>query len=202
MFTTMLPLILASGSPRRRQFFHDLGLIFEVHTSDAEECASQGELPEVFVKRMARDKAGIVMGQYPDSWIVAADTIVCIDDHIFGKPASEEAAVQMLMQLAGREHTVMTAFCFGSKGAGVEVTETVTTSVSFFHFSEDIARAYVATGESLDKAGAYGIQGRGTFLVESVRGSYTNVVGLPMTEVVQLLCNHDVISPLAVDRLG
>ncbi len=202
MFTTLKPLILASGSPRRKQFLHDLGLEFEIQTSNVEENLIQGELPEAFVTRMAREKAGAVMKHYHGGWVVAADTVVCIDDHIFGKPDSKEAAVQMLLQLAGREHTVATGFCLGNHDAAVEATRSVSTSVTFFPFTRDIAMRYVATGEPLDKAGAYGIQGKGAFLVEKLSGSYTNVVGLPMTEVVQMLCQHGVISASAVDGWG
>ncbi len=195
MFKTNKPLILASGSPRRKQFFHDLGLDFKVQTSDIDEWVHDGELPEEFVQRMAKDKAHVVMEQYHDSWVVAADTIVCIDGCIFGKPDSRSSAVKMLMQLTGREHSVMTGFCVGCMDIGMEVTRTVTTLVSFFPFSKEIAEAYVATGESQDKAGAYGIQGKGSFLVEKISGSYTNVVGLPLAELVHILCKHSVILP-------
>ncbi len=195
MFVTKKPLVLASGSPRRQQFFQDLGLEFTIRTADIDERVRDGELPLEFVMRMAREKARAVMLQFPNHWVVAADTIVGIDNHIFGKPEAEEDAVKMLLQLAGREHSVLTGFCMGCVDAGTEIVRSVVTTVNFFPFSEDIARAYVETGEPLDKAGGYGIQGRGALLVESLSGSYTNVVGLPLAEVVHLLCEYDVLMP-------
>ncbi len=198
MFVTRKPLVLASGSPRRQRYFQGLGIEFTIHTADIDERVEDGELPAEFVLRMAREKARAVVVQCRDNWVVAADTIVCIDEHIFGKPENDEDAVAMLLQLAGKEHAVMTGFCIGCARAGVETVKAVVTKVKFSCFSEDIARAYVATGEPLDKAGSYGIQGQGAFLVESISGSYTSVVGLPLTEVVNLLCEYGVLSPVLV----
>jgi septum formation protein len=196
IFATEKPLILASRSPRRQQYFHDLGLIFKVRSADVVETLLPDEGPEGFVLRMAEEKAVAVMNVAPENWVVAADTVVIIDDFILGKPKDQEDAVAMLMRLAGRDHDVRTGFCVGCSQENLRTIESVVTKVRFADFSENIAKAYVATGEPLDKAGAYGIQGRGAFLVETVSGSYSNVVGLPLHQVVTALCRYGVIGPL------
>jgi septum formation protein len=193
IFTTQKPLILASGSPRRQQYFRDLGLVFKVHNADVIEALLPNEEPEGFVLRMALEKAIEVMNGYPKSWVVAADTVVTIDDLILGKPRDREDAVAMLMLLSGRDHYVRTGFCIGCLEENLRTIESVVTKVTFAKFSEDIARAYTATREPLDKAGAYGIQGRGAFLVAALSGSYSNVVGLPLHQVVTCLCSYGVI---------
>jgi len=194
VFTTRKPLILASGSPRRKRYFEDLGLEFTVLTTDIQETMVLGERPEDFVKRMAEEKAVSAMNRQPESWVVSADTVVFLEDLVLGKPKNEEEAVKMLMRLSGRRHYVQTGFCIGCKGEKVQLLNVVTTLVDFAVISEDIAKAYVATGEPLDKAGAYGIQGLGAFLVTSLAGSYSNVVGLPLYEVISCLCRYGVIA--------
>jgi septum formation protein len=193
IFTTEKPLILASGSPRRQQYFRDLGLVFKVLNADVVEALLPDEEPEGFVLRMALEKAIAVMNAYPKSWVVAADTVVTIDGLILGKPRDREDAVAMLMRLSGRDHYVRTGFCIGCQEENVRTIESVVSKVTFAEFSEEIARAYAATGEPLDKAGAYGIQGRGAFLVASLSGSYSNVVGLPLHQVVTCLYSYGVI---------
>jgi septum formation protein len=193
IFTTEKPLILASGSPRRQQYFRDLGLVFKVLNADVDEVFLPDEEPEGFVLRMAYEKALAVMNVCPKSWVVAADTVVTIDDLILGKPRDLKDAVAMLMRLSGRDHYVRTGFCIGCLEENVRTIESVVTKVTFADFSEDIARAYAATGEPLDKAGAYGIQGRGAFLVAALSGSYSNVVGLPLHQVVTCLYSYGVI---------
>ena len=194
LFVTRKPLILASRSPRRRRFFENLGLDFTICTADIEETRRLGELSEAFVLRMAVEKAVRVMDSHPASWVVAADTVVVFEDRVLGKPEGRDEAVAMLTLLSGREHSVQTGYCIGCRNENVIVSEVVTTRVQFANFSEEIARAYVATGEPLDKAGAYGIQGRGAFLVLALTGSYTNVVGMPLQEVVSGLCRLGVIA--------
>ena len=196
IFATEKPLILASGSPRRQQYFHDLGLIYKVRGADVIENLLPNEEPEGFVLRMAVEKAVAVMNVYPESWVVAADTVVTIDGLILGKPKDQDDAVALLMRLAGRDHYVRTGFCIGCLRENLRTIESVVTKVTFAHFSEDIARSYAATGEPLDKAGAYGIQGRGAFLVSTLSGSYSNVVGLPLHEVVTALCRYGVIGSI------
>jgi septum formation protein len=196
MFATLKPLVLASTSPRRQAYFQDLGLNFTVHSADIDEQVGSDEDPEAFVLRLAREKALAIRHLYPSGWIVAADTVVCLDRTILGKPRNTDDAVAMLLALAGREHTVRTGFCVSCEEENILVLRSVASSVWFADFKEDVARAYALTGESLDKAGAYGIQGKGAFLVSRIAGSYSNIVGLPLQEVVEELLRWRVIAPL------
>ena len=200
IFSTEKPLILASGSPRRQGYFRDLGLVFTVRGADVVEKELPGESPERFVLRMAAVKAMAVMNAHPESWVVAADTVVSLEGDILGKPQDKDDALLMLMRLSGREHYVHTGFCVGCLEAKVRIVDSVVTRVTFADITEDVARAYVATGEPLDKAGAYGIQGQGAFLVKTLSGSYSNVVGLPLHEVVCYLQAYGVIGMVAADH--
>jgi septum formation protein len=186
-------IILASGSPRRQQYLKEMGLSFTVKTATVQEYPFDHESPQSFVLRMAREKAGEVSSEFPNSWVISGDTVVCLGDKILGKPADEEEAINLLMTLSGREHSVKTAFCVAHCSRGVEIVQSVTTKVHFTEFSESVARAYVAAGESLDKAGGYGIQGKGIFLVKSIEGSYSNVVGLPLCELMEVLQANNII---------
>jgi septum formation protein len=199
MFVTLKPLVLASTSPRRRAYFEDLGLDFTVCPADIDEQLRTDEDPDHLVLRLAREKALAVRHLFPASWIVAADTVVCAGDEILGKPRDPDEAVSMLMTLAGREHTVRTGFCVTCATEGVLVRRSVISSVWFSDFDEDVARAYAATGEPLDKAGAYGIQGKGALLVERISGSYSSSVGLPLCEVLRELLHNKVVAPLSRD---
>ncbi len=188
-------IILASGSPRRQEYLNDMGLVFTVRVTSVPEYHLEYERAEDFVLRLAREKAAAVSSEFPDSWVISGDTVVCLGKRILGKPADEQEAVNLLMALSGREHCVKTGFCVAHCSRGVEIVRSVTTKVLFTEFSESVARAYVAAGESLDKAGAYGIQGKGAFLVRSIQGSYSNVVGLPLCELMEVLQDNDVIEP-------
>lgn len=194
MFRTNKKLVLASQSPRRKAFFSELGLQFTVCPADLDERRQPGEKPGVFVRRMAHEKAMLAGRKNPSAWTVSADTIVTIDQDVLGKPGSPEEAVMMLMRLSGKEHEVRTGYCLSCVNDGITVVESVITRVRFASFGQDIAGAYVRTGEPLDKAGAYGIQGKGGILVAEIEGSYSNVVGLPLTEVVALLQRYGVIT--------
>lgn len=194
IYQTCKPLILASSSPRRQSYFQDLGLQYRVHAADIDERLLPEEKPQVFVERMAVEKASPVMDLYPDSWIVAADTVVTLADFVLGKPRDHADAVSMLMQLSGKEHRVLTGICLGCRQEGVVAVQAVSTRVVFSPFSESVARAYVATGEPMDKAGSYGIQGQGAFLVKEIMGSYSNVVGLPLSELLVMLEGYGVIA--------
>ena len=196
MFVSLKPLVLASNSPRRRAYFEDLGLEFTVCSADIDEQPEADEDPEHLVLRLARDKALAASRLLPARWVVAADTVVCVDGEVLGKPRNPDEAVAMLLALAGREHTVRTGFCVTCAAEGVLVRRSVISSVWFARFNEDVARAYAATGEPLDKAGGYGIQGKGAFLVERISGSYSNIVGLPLCEVLQELHRYKIIAPL------
>ena len=193
MYRNHGPMILASASPRRQQFLDDLGLTFRVVAASVVEEPGAGETPSAFVRRMALEKAREVGRLYPATWIVSGDTVVSLNRRILGKPRDSDEALAMLLALAGTEHLVETAFCLCHGHLRVEVVESVVTRVRFAPFDEATARAYVATGECLDKAGAYGIQGKGSALVESISGSYSNVVGLPLCELVRTLLAHGVI---------
>ena len=195
MFITQGSLVLASNSPRRREYFRDLGLTFAVHSADIDERVDGEEDPDTFVRRMAREKAVAVRHLFPESWIVAADTVVCLGRTIMGKPINTEEAVAMLMSLAGREHIVRTGYCLACAKENVLVVRSVATSVWFSDFSSEVAMAYAATGEPFDKAGGYGIQGKGAFLVEKIEGSYSNVVGMPLYEVLREMLQRGVIAP-------
>ena len=181
----MRPFVLASQSPRRKELLRQLGWDFRVVEPEIEEKAIQGEKPGEFCRRLALDKARAVTGKFPDDIVIAADTIVVLDGEIMGKPNDEGECRAMLGALSGRSHEVMTgvAACSGPRWlAGVE-----TTRVSFRGLSEPEIDAYIATGEGKDKAGAYGIQGRGALLVSSIEGCYFNVVGLPLHRLSLIL---------------
>ena len=193
-FRTQAQLILASGSPRRRDFLAELGIAFEVRVTDIDETPQTGEPPIDFVARLAQEKAQAV--DQPDAWVLAADTAVVVDGEILGKPGDEAEACAILMRLSGRWHEVWTGFSLCRQATGELYTKTVCTRVRFLELTPELCRAYVRTGEPLDKAGAYGIQGKGCFLVPEISGSYTNVVGLPMTEVLETLLHHKVIALL------
>lgn len=194
MYITEKKIILASQSPRRKAFLEELGLSFRTIASSLDETREEGESPQTFVERMASEKAKDVCKRYPDAWILSADTIVYIENKVFGKPESEEEAIEMLMTLSGREHNVMTGYCLACHGLNINIVKRVRTRVRFVKFAKEIARAYVQTGEPLDKAGSYGIQGKGGALVEGINGSYSNVVGLPLAETLALLQKFKVIS--------
>lgn len=193
-FRTIAPLVLASASPRRRDFLSGLGLEFAVQAADLDETPRTGESPEGFVRRLAREKALAVAAQQPDAWVLAADTVVAVQEEILGKPRDAADAEEMLMRLSGRWHGVWTGFsvCCGRFPDSL-ITRAVRTGVRFMALDRELCRAYVRTGEPLDKAGAYGIQGTGAFLVEEIRGSYTNVVGLPLAEVLAALRSLGVV---------
>ena len=193
MYETRKKLILASVSPRRRDLLCRIGLTFEIIPADIVETKRAGEAPGAYVRRMAREKARAVGETHGSGWVVAADTIVCLEKELLGKPETFEEAVSLLMKLSGREHEVLTGYCLYNGELGVEVVKDLLTRVRFFNFSEETVRAYVLTKEPFDKAGAYGIQGIGGVLVEEVHGSYHNVVGLPLGQLVELLLDHGII---------
>lgn len=186
-------LCLASGSPRRQMLLAEFGLPYEIVLPQcAEPEPLPAELPEDYAKRMAALKAGSVRQARPSKVIVAADTIVCIDGQILGKPADKTDALKMLARLNGNCHEVYTAVALALADRELE-TFTVVSKVRFGNFPLHILQAYVESGEPLDKAGAYGAQGQGVFLVESIEGSYSNVVGLPISQLVARLLAHGVI---------
>jgi len=181
------PLILASASPRREELLQLLSIPFETIPSRIEENFLAGELPEEHVLRLARTKAKEVAGQYPGRWVLAADTVVEIDGRILGKPKDQREAEEMLRLLSQREHRVLTGYYIMNSSSSRKKAGKATTRVKFKALSAGEIRWYVGTGEPFDKAGGYAIQERAAFMVEEISGSYTNVVGLPLSEVVEAL---------------
>ncbi|MCG8470485.1 MAG: Maf family protein [Desulfobacterales bacterium] len=180
-------LILASQSPRRRDLLEEAGIPIDIIPSHAEELLPPGEPPKVCAMALARLKAQEVAAENPDRWVLGADTIVVVDQTILGKPNSPEEAHRMLQTLSGQVHQVMTGFCLVNRQKGHDICDVVITEVVFKELSEAELSWYIKTGEPFDKAGGYGIQGKGASLVREIRGSYTNVVGLPVCEVVEQL---------------
>lgn len=193
MYVNKEIIVLASGSPRRKQFLDEMGLEFTVRLANIKEQPLFNELPDDFVIRMAQEKAIAISKTFPDSCVISGDTVVCLGGDILGKPADNVEAVDLLMSLSGRLHEVKTGFCVVQPAKGLFDSRIVTTEVLFGNYSRALAEAYVDTGESLDKAGGYGIQGRGTFLIKAIRGSYSNVVGLPVNELAEVLLLHKII---------
>jgi len=189
-------LVLASASPRRRMILEQLGLRFRVLPSGIDESALPGETPERHVERLARDKAGEVLqrlvAERGEAWVLAADTMVVVDDEVLGKPRDDADALRMLMLLSGRKHRVLTgvALLHGTRGGESAV---FSTEVGFRRLDRRSAQAYIAAGEARDTAGSYAIQGLGTGLVTEIAGSYTNVVGLPAAETLDLLLRAGVL---------
>jgi len=180
------PLILASNSPRRKRLLKQIGLPFRALPSRVEESQVSGE-PPLEALLLAEKKARAVRARTPNSWILGADTMVVIDEKILGKPRDHEESYAMLSLLSGKEHKVITGFCLLDPSANVAQAEAVTTYVKMKHLSKKEINAYVATGEPFGKAGSYAIQGIGAFMVESISGSYTNVVGLPLCALITSL---------------
>lgn len=179
-------LILASASPRRAELLSRLGLAFEVAPSGIPEDEIEGESPAVHAERLSREKALRVRDAHPDALVVAGDTVVVLDGTVLGKPKDREEAVTMLMSLSGKSHTVVSGLALAFPGGEVH-SGALATEVVFRPFDETFARRYVETGEPLDKAGAYGIQGLGSALVEGIRGDYHTVMGLPVPLFLDLL---------------
>ncbi len=179
-------IILASGSPRRAELLRMLRIPFEVAEPDVDERPATGESPQAQAERLARDKADVVGRRFPGRWVLAGDTIVVLAGDVLGKPGSREEAVTMLLRLQGRSHRVASGVAVhgptGHLRSGVEET-----TVTFRPFTREEAEAYVATGEPMDKAGAYGIQGLGAALVERVEGDFFGVMGFPLILLLRLL---------------
>ena len=185
--TSLTPLILASASPRRRELLTTAGVVFSIVPSRTTEEVWPAEAPKDYVLRVAEEKAREVATRHPQAWILAADTIVEIDGKILGKPRDVADGSRMLQLLSGRSHHVMTAFIILHAERQETTRQLVTSTVTFKTLSEAQITSYLATGEPTDKAGAYAVQGLGGDLVQGVTDSYTNVVGLPMDEVLTAL---------------
>lgn len=199
--TTLSPrIVLASASPRRRELLGSLGIKFDILPSNFDEeaffAAGVGYHPSEIVTRLASEKAlDVARRTSGDALVLGADTIVVLGGQILNKPVDKDDAVRMLMLLQGRTHTVYTGIAIVPVNGGIAGEPSAdfgATGVTFAAFDERVAEAYVATGEPMDKAGAYGIQQKGAVLVERIDGDYFNVVGLPLNELAGLLARFDV----------
>jgi septum formation protein len=216
-----VPVILASASPRRKELLERLGFTVKVIPPSIDEVRNEGETAENFVKRMARAKCLAVVERMqqsmytdtPDSpsrrptglpgsrtqetrWVIGADTVVVLGEHILGKPRDTADAADMLQKLSGNLHRVITGFCVHDLRKNKEGVQAVATDVRFKRITPTEIEKYIAVGESMDKAGSYAIQGVGAYLVDSIIGSYTNVVGLPLCQVVEMMEEmgaHDIL---------
>jgi len=181
-------LLLASASPRRRELLRNAGFEFEVQPSRIVEEIQRGERPEDFARRAAREKAMQIAASSPrGSFVLGADTVVVIDGETLGKPSNREDATRMLRLLSGRTHQVHTGICLVRAPTEIEALEHETTLVTFRELDEEEIRGYVESGEPLDKAGAYAIQGLASKFVTRISGCYSNVVGLPMARLYEIL---------------
>jgi septum formation protein len=179
-------LILASSSPRRQELLREIGIPFQVHAANIDENQIMGEAPSAYALRLAREKAQVVAMHYPQSYVLGADTIVVVDGEVLGKPRDREDAVRMLRLLSGRGHEVITAVSLVAPGTHA-VTRVSTTKVYFQKLTEDEIQRYVAGGEPMDKAGAYAIQGSASHWADRIEGEFSNVVGLPLSLVTDML---------------
>ncbi len=186
-------LVLASKSPRRQDLLQQVGMDIIISPSQVDESKIELTSPNEYVKELAFLKAENVSQQYDNHWVLGADTIVVIKDQILGKPKNIEDALHMLKLLNNACHSVFTAFCIRHKDSIKATIKSVETKVYFKRLSQNEIKWYANTREPYDKAGGYGIQGIGSFLVEKISGSYSNVVGLPIAEVVDTLTDLNLI---------
>ena len=180
------PIVLASQSPRREMLLKMLGLRFDVIPAQVDETYRKGESAKPHTERLAREKALVVSAQRPDALVIGSDTVVVLDRRVLGKPRDPEHAVEMLMNLQGRLHRVETAVAISSPD-GLLLSGVESVRVRFRTFDRTLAEEYVRTGEPLDKAGAYGIQGFGAAIVERIEGDYFAVMGLPIGLMLSLI---------------
>ncbi len=179
--------ILASASPRRIELLSILGLRFEIMPSHVNESFMKGEMPREHVLRLSEGKTEKAAAAYPDAWVIGADTIVIINGEVLGKPRTPDEAKEMLGKLSGRVHTVFTGFTVTRRSADILIRDAVESSVRFREIPDDEMAWYIGSEEPYDKAGGYAVQGMGAFFIKEIHGSYTNVMGLPLCEVVDVL---------------
>jgi septum formation protein len=186
-------LVLASGSPRRQELLRNAGIPFMVHPADIDETPFAGEFPRECAKRLAREKALTVHRHRPQDYVLGADTVVVVNDAMLSKPRDPDDAARMLRLLSGRTHQVTTGVClitpagYGQLAVVEEDVFSETTVVTMRELSEEEINAYVTTGDSMDKAGAYGIQGIASRWIPRIEGDYNNVMGLPVAMVYERL---------------
>lgn len=186
--------ILASASPRRRELLRSIGLDFRIIPAHVDEKYLAGESPAQHVRRLSTIKAMAVAQKYQKAWVLGADTIVVIDETILGKPKNKAQAKNMLKKLSGREHKVFTGVTIAHMTLNIYEKKVVQSTVRFKTISTEEMNWYTACDEPYDKAGGYAVQGKGAIFIKSIRGSYSNVIGLPLCEVVELLKKYDVMT--------
>jgi septum formation protein len=187
-------IILASKSPRRKYLLEQAGINFCVIDSCFDETLVTATDPKSYTKLLAEKKATSIWHNYPDHWVIGADTIVVIDNKILGKPKDKKQAKTMLTSLSDKTHRVITGFAICSSSLNKIISKAVETDVKFKKLTKQEIKWYTNTDEPFDKAGAYAIQGIGTFLVQKINGSYTNVIGLPVCEVIEILLKEGALS--------
>ena len=189
----MARIILASSSPRRKELLEQVGLKFEIFSPDIDESVCLGESADHYVKRLAEQKAQAILAQFPDAIVIAADTSLVLDHKIIGKPESKQHAFEIWTALSDRQHDVLSGVCVLSSQCDPNTVQSmvVRTQVYFQKLSQLDMEQYWATGEPIGKAGAYAIQGYAAQFIPRIEGSYSNVVGLPLYETLQLLKNID-----------
>ncbi|MEA3470778.1 MAG: Maf family protein [Thermodesulfobacteriota bacterium] len=186
--------ILASASPRRRELLKSMGFDFTVIPSGVDEKFLGGESVKEHVLRLSREKAQVIAGKNPEAWVLGADTVVIIDSEVLGKPGSKKEAREMLVRLSGKKHRVLTGFSVVRNDMDVVKSGLTESSVFFKEVSDDELEWYIDTKEPYDKAGGYAVQGMAASFVKEIRGSHTNVIGLPLCEVVAALKEVGAIS--------
>ena len=191
-FETNQSIVLASASPRRKELIASLGIPFEVKSSDVEERSiKKDEHPETYAQALASNKASAIYEDHPEAVVIGADTVVSYNGKVYPKPDSTAQAIEFLQELSGQTHSVITGVSILREGAITQFTSV--TEVTFRTLDLALIQAYAATGDPLDKAGGYGIQTAGGLFISSISGDYTNVVGLPIAELAQVLRSLDLI---------
>lgn len=187
-------IVLATESQRRIDMLRTLGISFAIVPPHVDERRRKNEAPKDYVLRMAVEKANKVGRLFPDKWVIGVDTIVCLRGRIFGKPRDEEDAIQMLKTLQGKWHKVLSGFCIVNIQMEIEYKDLVQTKVFIKDMTDTEIMKYVKTQEPFGKAGSYALQGRGSYMVKEIRGSYTNVIGLPICEIAEVFLSLGIVA--------
>lgn len=195
-----MKIVLASGSPRRKEILENMNLKFDIIKSEIEETTVENESPEKLVKRLSYEKAHDVATRNSDSIVIGADTVVVLDNNVLGKPKDREEAFDMLKKMSGREHDVITGISILCLDSKKEISDFCVSKVKFKNLSDEDIYSYINTGECMDKAGAYGIQGLGGLLVEYIKGDYFNIVGFPISSASEILKNNFNIDLLELNK--
>jgi septum formation protein len=187
-------IVLASESTRRVDILRTLGISFSIIPPDIDERKKRDETIRDYVLRIAQEKAKKVGTHFPDKWVIGADTIVVHKGKVLGKPKSEEDAMEMLTALRGKWHKVLTGYCILNVSKKTSCQDVVETKVFIKDLTDEEIRRYIKTSEPFDKAGSYAVQGKGGFMVKEIKGSYSNVVGLPICEITDILLSLGILS--------